>query len=82
MALDRHDTDLLQLSGLCHYTLGNLKEALFCWQKAATPLTEKYIYKLKGEMEAYHRVVIAYNEALQLMNQKNTRQQLISWKMV
>jgi tetratricopeptide (TPR) repeat protein len=70
MALDRHDTDLLQLSGLCHYTLGNLKEALFCWQKAATPLTEKYIYKLKGEMEAYHRVVIAYNEALQLMNQK------------
>ena len=74
LELNQQDSAVLLMAGLCHYALGDLRQAEQCWQKSQNSLALEYRQKIGVELEEFKQVAVGYNQALNLMEKARYRQ--------
>jgi tetratricopeptide (TPR) repeat protein len=74
LKINRRDSQLLLMAGLCHYALGDLPQAEYFWKNTNSDLAREYRQKSREEQAGFERVLSAYRQALPLMQVGRYRQ--------
>jgi hypothetical protein len=74
LKINRRESQLLLMAGLCHYALGDLPRAEHFWQNTNSDLAREYRQKSREEQAGFERVIKAYRQALPLMQAGRYRQ--------
>jgi tetratricopeptide (TPR) repeat protein len=76
LQINPKDSELLLLTGLCHYALGDLAQADYCWGSSKNGLAAEYRQKTAEDQAGFQWIYNRYHRAIDLIRTGKQRQAL------
>jgi tetratricopeptide (TPR) repeat protein len=74
LQINPKDSELLLLAGLCHYALGDLAQADYCWVNSKNALAAEYRQKTFEDQAGFQWIFNRYHRAIDLVRAGKQRQ--------